>query len=351
MALYLIGELTAKYATDARIKGILDSREIWIVPNVNPDGSEYDIATGTYSAWRKNRQPNAGSDFVGTDLNRNWGYRWGCCGGSSGAFGQETYRGTSAFSAPETQRLRDFVLSRVVDGVQQIRASIDFHAFSELVLWPFGHTHADVTKGMTRDDSDTFAALGASMARTNGYTPEQSSDLYITDGALDDWLWGANGVFAFTFEMYPLEGSAPGFYPPDEAIGRETSRNREAVLLLIENAGCPYAAIGKAAQHCAGAALTTIYAAGEPATLSPPIALKGSANFGVSFRYRSTKRTGSLRVRVIGAVTRTLLPRQTGRTGGWQNASVSLSRFAGQTVRIEISERDATVTGLRVNRL
>ena len=32
--------------------------------------------------WRKNRQPNAGSSAVGTDLNRNWGYRWGCCGGS-----------------------------------------------------------------------------------------------------------------------------------------------------------------------------------------------------------------------------------------------------------------------------
>jgi predicted deacylase len=350
MALYLIDELTSKYATDARIKGILDSREIWIVPNVNPDGSEYDIATGSYRAWRKNRQPNAGSDFVGTDLNRNWGFRWGCCGGSSGAFGNETYRGASAFSAPETQHLRDFILSRVIGGVQQIRASIDFHSFSELVLWPFGHAHAAVTKGMTRDDHDTFAALGTSMARSNGYTGEQSSDLYITDGAIDDWLWGANGVFAYTFEMYPLDGAAPGFYPPDEAIGRETRRNREAALLLMENAACPYAAIGKAAQHCAGAPLTTIYAAGKPAALSHPIALTGSANFGVSFRYRSTKRTGSLRVRVIGAVTRTLLPRQTGRTGGWQNAIVSLSRFAGQTVRIEISERDAAVTGLRINR-
>jgi hypothetical protein len=203
---------------------------------------------------------------------------------------------------------------------------------------------------MTRDDRDTFAALGAGMARSNGYTGEQSSDLYITDGAIDDWLWGANGVFAYTFEMYPLDRTAPGFYPPDEVIARETRRNREAALLLMESAACPYAAIGKAAQYCAGAPLTTIYAAGKPAPLSHPIALTGSSNFGVSFHYRSTQRTGSLRVRVIGAVTRTLLPRQTGSTGGWQNATVSLSRFAGQTVRIEISQRDATVTGLRVNR-
>ncbi len=218
------------------------------------------------------------------------------------------------------------------------------------MLWPFGHTRADVSEGMTRDDNDTFAALGTSMARTNGYGAEQSSDLYFTDGALDDWLWGANGIFGFTFEMYPQAATAPGFYPPDEAIGRETRRNREAVLLLLESAACPYAAIGKAAQHCPGAPLTPIYAAGRPAALSPPIALTGSANFGVSFRYRSTRKSGSLRVRVIGATTRTLLPRVSGRTGGWQNASVSLSRFAGQTVRIEISQHDARVAGLRVIR-
>ena len=104
MALYLLNELTSKYATDTRIKSIVDSREIWIVFNLNPDGSEYDIATGSYRSWRKNRQPNAGSTAVGTDLNRNWSWRWGCCGGSSGTFSSETYRGPSAFSAPETQR-------------------------------------------------------------------------------------------------------------------------------------------------------------------------------------------------------------------------------------------------------
>ena len=70
----------------ARHRPSVNTREIWIVPNMNPDGSEYDIATGSYRSWRKNRQPNAGSTAVGTDLNRNWGFNWGCCGGSSGTF-------------------------------------------------------------------------------------------------------------------------------------------------------------------------------------------------------------------------------------------------------------------------
>ena len=36
----------------------------------------------------------------------------------------------SAFSAPETQRLRDFVDSRVIGGEQQIKANIDFHTYA-----------------------------------------------------------------------------------------------------------------------------------------------------------------------------------------------------------------------------
>src|SRR3954462_8297345 len=171
MALYLIDELTSKYATDARIKNIVDSREIWIVPDMNPDGGEYDIATGAYRSWRKNRQPNAGSSAVGTDLNRNWGWQWGCCGGSSGTFSSETYRGASAFSAPETQRVRDFINSRVIGGVQQIKAHIDFHTYSELVLWPYGYTSADTTSTLTANDRAALARLGQNMAATNQYTP------------------------------------------------------------------------------------------------------------------------------------------------------------------------------------
>jgi len=249
MAMYLLNELTSKYGTDSRITAAVNTREIWIVPSMNPDGAEYDVATGAYRMWRKNRQPNAGSAAVGTDLNRNWGWQWGCCGGSSGRFSSETYRGPTPFSAPETQRVRDFVDSRVVDGVQQIKAAIDFHTYSELVLWPYGYTKEDTAAGMTADDRNALATLGTTMAATNGYTPEQASDLYIADGAIDDWLWGRHKIFGYTFEMYPRTAS-PGFYPPDEVIPAQTSRNREAVLQLLEIADCPYRAIGKETQYC-----------------------------------------------------------------------------------------------------
>ncbi len=249
MALYLLDELTSKYATDSRIKAIVDSREIYIVPSVNPDGAEFDVSTGSYALWRKNRQPNSGSSAIGTDLNRNWSFQWGCCGGSSGTPSSETFRGPFAFSAPETQRVRDFVASRVVGDVQQIKTGIDFHTYSELVLWPYGYTTANTTPTLAADQEATFRTLGQQMAATNGYTPEQASDLYIADGTIDDWLWGAHGIFGYTFELYPRT-SNPGFYPPDEVIGRETTRNREAVLKLLETSDCVYRVIGKESQYC-----------------------------------------------------------------------------------------------------
>ncbi|WNZ08966.1 M14 family metallopeptidase [Streptomyces sp. 11x1] len=251
MALYLLNELTSDYGTDSRVTNMVNNREIWIIPDINPDGGEYDVATGSYRSWRKNRQPNSGSSAVGTDLNRNWNYRWGCCGGSSGSTSSDTYRGTAAESAPEVKVVANFVRSRVVGGVQQIKTGIDFHTYSELVLWPFGYTTADTATGMTADDRNAFATVGGKMAASNGYTPEQSSDLYITDGSIDDWLWGNQKIFGYTFEMYPGSAWGGGFYPPDEVIARETARNRDAVLQLLENSDCMYRSIGKEAQYCA----------------------------------------------------------------------------------------------------
>jgi carboxypeptidase T len=244
MCLHIVQRLTDGYATNAAIKALVDSREIWVVPSVNPDGAEYDIAAGTLRGWRKNRQPNSTS--TGTDPNRNWGYQWGCCGGSSGSGSSETYRGTSAFSAPETQRVRDFTNSRVVGGVQQIKAHIDWHTYSELILWPYGYTYNDTATGLNADQANAFATLGRQMASRNGYTPQQSSDLYITDGGINDWMWATHKIWSYTFEMYPKSGTGlNGFYPRDTAIAAQVTRNDTAVDLFLGYADCVPRVIGQ----------------------------------------------------------------------------------------------------------
>jgi carboxypeptidase T len=230
MCLHIIQRFTDGYGTDQNITNLVDNREIFVIPNQNPDGTEFDISGGEYQGWRKNRQPNSDGS-VGTDINRNFAYKWGCCGGSDDSPSGETYRGPSAASAPETAAVQAFMDAR------QIKAHIDFHTFSELVLWPFGHTNDDVTEGMTQEEYDQFQALGQQMADTNQYTPEQASDLYITDGSIDDWAWGTHKIKSFTFEMFPSSGGIDGFYPPDEEIGPQTTRNDAAVDILLNSAG------------------------------------------------------------------------------------------------------------------
>jgi len=236
MCLHTIQRFTDGYGTDPTVTGFVDSREIYVIPQQNPDGAEFDISGGEYQGWRKNRQPNSDGS-VGTDINRNFAYNWGCCGGSSGSPSSETYRGPSAVSTPEVAAVQAFVDSRVVGGVQQIKAHIDFHTFSELVLWPFGYTFDTVTDGMTQEEYQRFQDIGTQMAGSNGYTPMQSSGLYITDGDINDWMWGQHKVLSYCFEMYPSGGGIDGFYPPDEDIVPQTTRNDGAVDILLTNAG------------------------------------------------------------------------------------------------------------------
>ena len=246
MTLAILRWLTEGYGSSTRITNIVDNREIWIIFAMNPDGATYDIKDGSYHYWRKNRQPTSGSTAIGTDLNRNYDYRWGCCGGASSTPSSSRYRGTAAFSAPETRAFRDFVRSRVVDGRQQIRVSASFHTTGRLVMWPYGYTLTNVPADMTSDDVAAFSSIGKTMAASNGYKPEQASDLYISSGTSRDWLYGRYRVFAYTFELSP--DSTP--YPKASAIPTETGRNKNAVLYLMERAACPYGVIGKEQTRC-----------------------------------------------------------------------------------------------------
>lgn len=245
-ALALLRWLTRDYGSDPLVTRLVDGREVFIVFALNPDGMRFDLTGDPFRAWRKNRQPNAGTTAVGTDLNRNYDYRWGCCGGSSDSPRSITYRGPAPFSAPESRAMRDFVNSRVVGGVQQIRAHVSLHTNGELVLWPYGYTYADVPPDMTRIDHATFVALGRAMGARNGYRAQQSSDMYVTDGDQIDWLYGRHRIFAYTYELFPPETPTVwgDHYPDDAHIGPQTERNRSALLHLIDRAGCPYAALG-----------------------------------------------------------------------------------------------------------
>jgi carboxypeptidase T len=241
MTLHIMHWLVDGYAHDSRITRLVNSREVWIVLAVNPDGAEYDISGGKFHFWRKNRQPNAGTTAIGTDINRNFGYHWGIAEGRTSTNPLAiTYMGPHAFSTPEARNIRDFLASRVVGGRQQIRAAITFHESGRLVMWPYGYTFADIPPDMTVQDHDALARLGRLMASTNGYRPEQASDLYLTSGTTRDYEYGMYRIYAYTFELSVVD------YPDDSLIASETGRNKAAVLDLLTWASCPVGILGSA---------------------------------------------------------------------------------------------------------
>ncbi|HID19871.1 MAG TPA: PKD domain-containing protein [Methanophagales archaeon] len=190
---YLAKFLADHYNTDQKVRQMVDSREIWIVPLVNPDGLEYSRTEDRY--WRKNRRDNGDGTF-GVDPNRNFGYNWGLAG-SSGDPESETYRGVAPFSEPETQAIRELV------SAHDFSSSISYHSYSQLVLYPWGYTwdatpHEDQLSEMAEDMANAIKEVYG-----KNYTAEQASDLYITSGGSDDWLYGSYNIAAFTIELRP----------------------------------------------------------------------------------------------------------------------------------------------------
>jgi carboxypeptidase T len=209
----------------------VETREIHLIPMVNPDGLEYDVEGGRYKYWRKNRSRNSNGTF-GVDLNRNYGYQWGT-GGSSTNPNSETFMGTAPFSEPETQAIKKYIETHT-----NISILLSFHTFSELVLYPWGHSHNPIAEARDKAVHETMARK---MASWNGYTPEQSSDLYIASGDLTDWSYGAQKVISFTFELDPNSNSGQGgFYPGQGVIQPVLQKNIEPCLYLLEYADNPY---------------------------------------------------------------------------------------------------------------
>lgn len=233
LAQYLAREYTAG---NPRIVDLLQKRTVYIAPLINPDGAEHDIATGSYKLWRKNRRANGGGAF-GVDLNRNYGFQWGG-GGASNNPRNDTYRGTSAFSEPETQAVKSFFESH-----RNITIDLTFHTFSELILYPWGHSYDPISN---QRDFLVHKTMAETMSKWNGYTPQQSSDLYIASGDTTDWAYGQLGIFSFTFEldpkMTPDKNFNPeaGFYPGQSFIEPVFKKNLEPSLYLIKQADNPY---------------------------------------------------------------------------------------------------------------
>lgn len=235
VALYLADHICQNYATDPRIKRMVNASEIYVVPVVNPDGFQYAWLADRF--WRKNRRNNGDGTF-GVDLNRNYSYQWGGLGASPYSW-EETYRGPGPFSEPETQTIRDMIEG---PGGRDFDAIISYHNFLQLVLYPWGYTYSDAP------DASTLSWLASEMAwritavHGFGYDAWQSSDLYPASGDTTDWAYGVHGTMAFTIELRPNSGDIYSFALPEDQILATCEENLPGALWLIDwTLPCPSA--------------------------------------------------------------------------------------------------------------
>jgi len=225
---YIAYELVTKYGVDSKITQLVDEIEWNIIPIVNPDGYVYTWETDRM--WRKNRRINENSWFgcLGVDTNRNWAYQWNK-GGSSGNTCADDYHGTGPFSEPEETSLAQFI-----QKLHNVQGYIDFHAYSQLWMIPWGYTNTlpkDYTTQMAAAKA-CVAALEAVYGTPYEYGPIATT-IYPASGSSADWTYGvANITYSFAVEL--RDTGTYGFLLPADQIVPTGTETMEAVKAMAE---------------------------------------------------------------------------------------------------------------------
>ena len=220
------------------VRAILETLDIFVVANVNPDGKAYSQSVDPGHPqnfwWRKNRRLTglpAGGE--GVDLNRNFDFLWSSGIGTTTDATEFTYKGPESFSEPEARNVR-----WLLDTHEHIGYFVDVHSFGELILYSWGDDENqddipvqnflnpafDGQRGLVGDSAyrefmggddqatllDLAQGMNAALTEVRGtsYTVDQAVGLYPTSGTSDDYAFsryrveGARGkVFGFTIEF------------------------------------------------------------------------------------------------------------------------------------------------------
>ncbi len=212
---YYVWRLVNDYGSNETITWLVNNRQIYVAPMVNPDGYIYD-GNGDLSqaeGWRKNRNDSTPTDSVGVDLNRNWDIDWENADDDPTSY---TYRGETPFSEYETQHLKDFILSKDIDSYQ------DIHSHFGTLLIPWSYTsdpspHDDLYRELAGDMTSMTSYLGDDDEQYSyGQAGEEIG--YSASGGSIDWVYEETGAISLCYELYTPDSGMAGFYPDEEYI-------------------------------------------------------------------------------------------------------------------------------------
>ena len=211
-------------------KRFFETNVIYFIPILNVDSYKFISANWNKDPAheqevlliRKNRNvsPSCSVYTGGVDLNRNYSFMFGRNEqGSSSDPCAEDYRGTEAFSEPETQAVRDYVTSHPT-----IVSAINIHTYGNAWVYPFNFVH-DARNNLMKRQKPKFynfyrefqldmKAQGVESTFGNA----QGTVQYPTNGEAGDWVTEMHNVINLDPELGDIDKRSHRFYPPKQAI-------------------------------------------------------------------------------------------------------------------------------------
>jgi hypothetical protein len=248
---------------DPQITSLLQSTEIWVVPQFNVDGIattekglENDGTGSDSPAWqRKNLDdtyspdgcpPPWANSQVGVDLNRNFDTHWDTAGVSHNPC-SEVFDGKKAASEKETKELSSLFRTLFKDQrgngdnaaapKNTTGAMVTIHTVAGLVLFPWGTSSTQHTPNDAQ-----LRSMGFRQSYFNGYTTGQPPEvLYATSGTTDDWTYDDLGIASFTWELDGTGGGCEGtFFPQYSCMDAYEKNNLPGLYYDAAAARTPY---------------------------------------------------------------------------------------------------------------
>ena len=216
--MYFADNLIDRIKNDPAYANLMRRVAVYIIPSLNPDGYVYTWTNDRY--WRKNRRNN-GNGTRGVDLNRNYATGWGGQGSSSNT-SSEIYRGPSPMSEPENQGL-----ANLVQNLPNVVGFIDYHSYSQLIMWPWGYQSA-----LCPDDAVHRFVGGRMRSAIFNYSGMVYQDgpinttIYPASGTTVDWFYSPIGAISMTVEL--RDTGQYGFLLPESQILPTQQENWQA---------------------------------------------------------------------------------------------------------------------------
>ncbi|XP_053174972.1 carboxypeptidase A4 [Scomber japonicus] len=218
-------KLATDFWTVPSLTTLLHKMDIYMLILANPDGYAYTHSNDRM--WRKTRSKNSGSICRGVDPNRNWNAGFGGPGASKNPC-SDSYHGPSPHSEIEVQNVVNLIRSH-----GNFKSFISIHAYSQLLMYPYGYNCRDVPDQPELDSvgRDAVQKL-TSLYGTQYKVGSICKIIYQASGGSIDWSYNLGIKYSYAFEL--RDTGRYGFILPANQIIPTASETWLALKHLIE---------------------------------------------------------------------------------------------------------------------